>query len=572
MSETTRQLTVEERSENAAWMIDRFEQRFDLAHRKLAQYAALALVLTPELVSYLRDRFLRKVLPWVAEADVLLSDLCRPVGYEQYAMEPAVRSQLIQELEAEHPEQVELIAQILLSYIQRLRETRHSFFSPLEQRNQQWSAMCFIAAHRGAVAEQVKAAFESVIEGIEGEEPQAAISGRSVLEQLVMIMEELAPRLVEYPELIRQAEQVTIALEDARSNNTRSLTQLIRGEAKSENKMGTTDHAPEIADYPALETFDIETVTIDETVTDEASIYSQFEFQVATIEVRESEPGLVRRVLRRSNKPEIVIHKRSASAWQVVEPLGEGLDLEMVVIPGGKFLMGSPEDELDSYSDEQPQHEVIVPEFWMGKYPITQWQWHFVAGLPQVNRKIDRDPANFKEDRRPIEQVSWWDAVEFCDRLSKLTGRIYRLPSEAEWEYACRAGTTDPFHFGETIDALVANYAARKIYGKGRAGEYREQTNIVDSFEVANAFGLFDMHGNVWEWCADHWHDNYEGAPINGSAWLTDNENASRVRRGGSWIYHPRRSRSAARAPVSPVNRDNHVGFRIMSSPQDSSS
>jgi formylglycine-generating enzyme required for sulfatase activity len=330
---------------------------------------------------------------------------------------------------------------------------------------------------------------------------------------------------------------------------------------------------PSIAGYPTLQAFNFETVTIeDETTTDEVSIYEQFEFEVATIAVQESNPELVQRIRRKPNKPEIVIRKRSASAWQVIEPLGEALDLEMVVIPGGTFMMGSPQDELDNYKDEQPQHEVTVPEFWMGKYPVTQAQWRFVAGLPQVNCAMEPDPANFKGEQRPIEQVSWWEAVEFCDRLSKFTGLTYRLPSEAEWEYACRAGTTDPFHFGETIDAAVANYRASEVYGKGRKGEYREETTIVGNFEVANPFGLFDMHGNVWEWCADHWHDNYEGAPIDGSIWLTDDKDAARVSRGGSWIDFPRYCRSAYRYYNSPDYRNNAVGFRVMSSPQDSSS
>jgi formylglycine-generating enzyme required for sulfatase activity len=689
MSETTRQLTAQEREENAAWIIDRFEQRFDPAYRKLARYAALALVLTPELVSYLRDRFLGKALPWVAEADFLLSDLCRSVGYEQYAMEPAVRSQLIQELEAEHPEQVEPIARILLSHIQRLRETRHYFFGPLEQRNQQWSAMCFIAAQRAVVAEQVQAAFESAIAGIEGEEPQAAISGRSVLAQLVAIMQELAPRLVEYPELIRQAERVTIALEEARSTDTRSLTQLLRGESVEVGAEVTTDRPPSIAGYPTLQAFNFEMVTIDEAVEPSGLTElrpEKFKFQVATIELQPptdwstriessdvalvelvgdsedpeetelleisahdltweiSSDGEVRQMgaevihigtyadkdvtiewelyeypegdvedlsggevisghasiiedfqqenffLRNGVEEEdpnaenylLTIRKRPGSAWQVIEPLGEGLDLAMVVIPAGKFMMGSPQDELDNYGDEQPQHEVTVPEFWLGKYPVTQAQWRFVAGLPQVNCAMEPDPANFKGDQRPIERVSWWEAVEFCDRLSVFTGRTYRLPSEAEWEYACRAGTTDPFHFGETIDAAVANYSAqdREIggtkysgkYGRGRLGEYREETTIVGSFEVANPFGLFDMHGNVWEWCADHWHDNYKGAPIDGSIWLTDDKDASRVQRGGSWINFPRYCRSACRSRSSPDSRYSNFGFRVVSFPQDSSS
>ena len=120
--------------------------------------------------------------------------------------------------------------------------------------------------------------------------------------------------------------------------------------------------------------------------------------------------------------------------------------------------MGSPEDERERYSNESPQHEVTVKSFFMGKYPVTQAQWKVVAALPQVNRKLNPDPSIFKGNDRPVETVSWYYAVEFCDRLSKLTGKSYRLPSEAEWEYACRAGTTTPFHFGKIITTDLANY------------------------------------------------------------------------------------------------------------------
>ncbi|MFM7326286.1 MAG: formylglycine-generating enzyme family protein, partial [Nodosilinea sp.] len=194
--------------------------------------------------------------------------------------------------------------------------------------------------------------------------------------------------------------------------------------------------------------------------------------------------------------------------------------LEMVAIPAGTFLMGSPEDEVDRYDAEGPQHEVRVASFFMAKYPITQAQWRQVAQLERVNRDLDPDPAYFKGDNRPVEQVSWHEATEFCARLSRLSGREYRLPSEAEWEYACRAGTPTPFHFGETITTDLANYNGNNTYNQGPKGIYREETTEVGSF-APNPFGLYDMHGNVWEWCQDHWHDNYaEDPPRDGSAWL----------------------------------------------------
>ncbi|MEW6497793.1 MAG: formylglycine-generating enzyme family protein, partial [Cyanobacteriota bacterium] len=196
----------------------------------------------------------------------------------------------------------------------------------------------------------------------------------------------------------------------------------------------------------------------------------------------------------------IVINRERRTAQYFLEDLGDGIGLEMVLIPGGSFLMGSPEDELERSDNESLQHLVTIQLFCLGKYPVTQAQWKAVAALPQVNRKLDPGLSSFKGENRPVETVSWYDAVEFCDRLSQKTGRQYRLPSEAEWEYACRAGTTTPFHFGETITPELANYNGKYTYGAGVKGVYREETTPVGSFGVANAFGLYDMHGNVWEW------------------------------------------------------------------------
>ena len=254
-----------------------------------------------------------------------------------------------------------------------------------------------------------------------------------------------------------------------------------------------------------------------------------------------------------------------------VEQLNQEVGIEMMQIPAGTFLMGSPEDELDRSNSESPQREVNIATFFMGKYPVTQAQWKVVAAMPQVSRSLEPDPSYFKEDKHPVEQVSWYDAVEFCDRLSVHTGQDYRLPTEAEWEYACRARTITPFHFGETITTDLANYRGidneeykwSGSYGRGSKGEYRKETTPVDQFEIANAFGLSGMHGNVLEWCADHWHDNYDDAPIDGSAWLSEDKNARRLLRGGSWTYNPWICRSASRSDDTPDDTLNLIGFRV---------
>ena len=192
----------------------------------------------------------------------------------------------------------------------------------------------------------------------------------------------------------------------------------------------------------------------------------------------------------------------------------------------------------------------------------------------QIEQALKPDPANFKGDNRPVEQVSWHDAMEFCARLQKHTGKPYRLPSEAEWGYACRAGTTTPFHFGTSITTNLANYRGTDFeyegktfsgaYGDGPYGEFREETTDVGSFAIANAFGLYDMHGNVWEWCLDQWHKTYEEAPIDGSAWISSGESEFRVLRGGSWGDYPGLCRSAIRDDSSPDDRGSYDGFRVV--------
>ena len=181
------------------------------------------------------------------------------------------------------------------------------------------------------------------------------------------------------------------------------------------------------------------------------------------------------------------LQRRRSTAQRLILEITPNIPIHLVSIPGGPFLMGSPDDELDRFSDEGPQHEVTIAPFFMGMYPVTQAQWRAVSTLPEINLTLKPEPSNFKGDNLPVEQVSWLEATEFCDRLSIHTDRKIALPSEAQWEYACRAGTTTPFHFGETIDSTIANYCAidRKIeenqyfgkYGDGKLGKYLKKTD-----------------------------------------------------------------------------------------------
>ncbi len=270
----------------------------------------------------------------------------------------------------------------------------------------------------------------------------------------------------------------------------------------------------------------------------------------------------------------IAVNKRRGQNQYYDEVLAEGvLPLRMMQIPAGTFLMGSPDDELDRSKAEGPQHPVTLAQFFMAKYPVTQAQWQVVATeMQQVNRELKPDPSRFEGNLNPVERVSWHEAVEFCDRMTLHTNRQYRLPTEAEWEYACRAGTTTPFHFGETITTDVANYRGTDdesmgwsgSYGKGPKGEYRKKTTPVNQFEGANAFGLVDMHGNVLEWCQDHWHENYADAPEDGSAWIEGGDASRRVLRGGSWLLIPGLCRSAYRNRYDAVSHFDNIGFRVV--------
>lgn len=247
------------------------------------------------------------------------------------------------------------------------------------------------------------------------------------------------------------------------------------------------------------------------------------------------------------------------------ERLAKNLYLASVYIPSGTFWMGSPEGEEERCKDESPQHKVKVPGFWMGKYTVTQAQWRAVAALPKVKMDLDPESSYFKGDNRPVESVSWYEAIEFCVRLTKHTGHTYRLPSEAEWEYACRAHTTTPFYFGKTITPDLANYDGNNGYRAAPNGQYRKATTDVGSFPP-NGFGLYDMHGNVWEWCLDYWHENYEGAPTNGSVWEAIGEYIGYVIRGGSWYSYPFSCRSAYRDWGTPNFSGNKLGFRVVTS------
>ncbi|MBD2108707.1 SUMF1/EgtB/PvdO family nonheme iron enzyme [Nodosilinea sp. FACHB-13] len=266
---------------------------------------------------------------------------------------------------------------------------------------------------------------------------------------------------------------------------------------------------------------------------------------------------------------EKVLEKKSKS-FCLTENIGSSMYLDMVVIPSGRFLMGAFEEK--SFQDELPVREVEIEGFLFAKYPITKGQWKTIANLPKVERELKRLPLRKGGMWHPVTQVSWGDANEFCRRLSKYTGKLYRLPSKAEWEYACRAGSLTPYHFGQAITSNIANYDGNYPCNLDLKGIFRENPTDVRNFRYANAFGLFDMHGNVWEWCQDSWHDNYNNAPYNGNPWQEDGDTGSRVLRGGSWVNEAIKCRSACRQRGDAEHKSTNTGFRVVREISSSSS
>ena len=236
----------------------------------------------------------------------------------------------------------------------------------------------------------------------------------------------------------------------------------------------------------------------------------------------------------------------------------------MIVVPSGSYVMGSPRSEEMHHSSQEPQHRVEIPyHFTVGKYEVTFREWD--ACVEAGGCSHNPDDLGRGRGSQPVVDVNWEDAREYVSWLSRKTGENYRLLSESEWEYVARADTTGPFHFGSTISTDQANYDGHYTYGEGRRGIRRIETVPVGSFP-GNGFGLHDVHGNVFEWVEDCWHDSYDGAPSDGSAWVSGGDCSQRVLRGGSYMNEPWTLRAATRVRLeaaSPWSRHADLGFRV---------
>ncbi|HXF41849.1 MAG TPA: bifunctional serine/threonine-protein kinase/formylglycine-generating enzyme family protein [Blastocatellia bacterium] len=328
--------------------------------------------------------------------------------------------------------------------------------------------------------------------------------------------------------------------------------------------------------------------------------------KISTVEIKASTIGPFTFAVMDIEKNGKVFEQHLRVGRFFTEDLDGSVALEIVEIPSGTFLMGAPDNEVqqphydlngkgqvEQEPSERPQHQVSLPMFYMSRFEVTQAQWRAVAAFPKVKSDLNPDPSKFKGDNLPVEQISWEDAMEFCARLSQKTGRKYRLPSESEWEYACRAGTSTPFAFGHTITRGLVNFfdydhldfifrsriprmkadavgriLKQEMDALKRADSLAKTMPVGNSvvsgnWAVSNAFGLVDMHGNVSEWCLDTLHGNYEGAPTDGSTW-EDGEDGYRVTRGGDYQSHPLHCRSAFRGSgVRQDTRTARIGLRV---------
>jgi formylglycine-generating enzyme required for sulfatase activity len=514
-----------------------FRQRFGEPHFHLACHAALPLALTPDLLYRLWANFQRDIygevlqIPWIAVADLLLSSLCQEVTYEIYEMDAIVRNILLNELKNTNhfgKERISELANFLLDYV---RENLTS--SDIERKDlalaQRWAALAYTQPQESARDLATKLA-------------ELSLDEKTEWVRLSSLIETLAEPLIEaeLEPLVIYAQAMSYF---ARGNLTRAATIFAA--------LPTETEAIEIAGV-RLPIPDIQKVA--DQILPPVPPLQMVEFEIAQLIQEPRRFGIGRRWVVRSQR---------GQTRYFTENLGEGIGMDLISIPGNQFWMGTSELVKNLPDQECPDHQVTIAPFFIGRYPVTQQQWQAVAKLEKIRFDMNPNPSRFKGANRPVEGVLWREAVEFCDRLRQHTGKPYRLPSEAEWEYACRGGTTSAFCFGETIMPTLACYDGSVKYGSGPTEISQETTTDIGSFDVANAFGLYDMHGNVWEWCMDHWHENYDGAPTDGTAWVTNDKYQYRVLRGGSWIDEPQYCRSAHRNGVAPTNKMLTIGFRI---------
>ncbi|GAA6618621.1 formylglycine-generating enzyme family protein [Scytonema sp. NUACC26] len=531
-------LLSETRTCEIAQTIALFQQRFSQAHVDLAYHAAFAIALTPHLTYCIWANFQIDTgnqdlkVPWIAVADLLLSPLCHEVGHELYEMDRDIRNYLLDRM-LHHPsfgqKRVEELAHFLLSYVQRELNYSKSSVQNLAQA-QRWTALAYVYP-------------EVVAHDLADKLANLKLSEKTEWLRMTSLAETIADPLQEahFETLLTYLQGMR---ELARGNHAQAELTL--------KSLPIHEHRIVVAGVilPVPE-FQGSDWTINPIASRTLSLKS-FSFETAKL-IRQP------RFMRLGSQWVIDRHEQQANLFY--ERLEGQVTLEMVSLPAGNYWMGTVNKEGDYR--ERPQHHVTIASFFLSRFPVTQSQWQAIAKTRKVRIELNPDPSNFKGDNLPVEHITWFEAIEFCERLQLQTGKPYRLPSEAEWEYACRAGTKTPFYFGETISPQVASYDGSQQYRSSSKGRSSKQTSKVGSHRAANAFGLDEMHGNVWEWCADHWYDDYKNAPKDGSVRITNHRFSPRVIRGGSWTNAPYMCRSAYRNGIPPENKVLTIGLRV---------
>lgn len=502
--------------------IESFRKRFGKPHLYIAYHAAFPLALTPDLLYRLWANFQRDIhgevlgIPWIAVADLLLSSLCDEVGYELYEMNLEVRNLLLSRLKEDEkfglPRIYEL-SDFLLNYVRQQQQTDDPDIQDFVQA-QRWVALAYTQSHQAT--HELALALATAYHQDRADLVRLASLVETMAEPLAEL-EEFQPLLIyargmgnfaggnleaaknELSKVFGKKNQIKVAGISLPIPDQIKATNLSRRRVIQYLGWGSAGLGVAIISGSLLQQKNNQQQKPGISKIPGFSVLLQtVQFPVVTVDERGS-----------------ITNRRLSQANFFTENLGKGITLDMVEIPGGTFVMGSPPEEKGRYSDEGPQHTVTVGSFFMSKYTVTQEQYQAIVG---------NNPSSFKGAKKPVETVTWDQAIAFCDKLSLATGKKYTLPSEAQWEYACRAGTTTPFHFGLTITTDLVNYNGNYPYGSAPKGIYRQTTTDVGTFPP-NAFYLYDMHGNVWEWCQDTWHYNYNGAPVDGTAWISDNDN-----------------------------------------------
>ena len=495
--------------ERAVQKVDRFKRQYGAAILDFACHAAFPLTLTTDVSYLLRQKYFPQ-MEWSVAAELLLSSLCEVAGHDLYVMAVTVRAVLLDRLVAEFgAERVDELARWMARYIQHRLAIEPSGRAKVLGYPSHWTALACLKSDDD-VTQAIRAELTKLLAQTDDPSERFRLSALMKSQGDLLAARGLQPlKLNELAARVASGQSLESEWDDwAAGQGIQLVSQVV--------PIATIQFED---DRPSL-------------VKDEdLDVLRHFEFQVVKLDSRGN-----------------ISSRETQIASYFIEPLGPGVKpLELVAISGGEFMMGSGER-----SRELPEHKVMLQPFFISRYPITASQWQVVSDYPSVNRDIDLrpNPSRFGGSNFPVEWISWDEAKEFCDRLSEKSGRNYFLPSESQWEYACRAGSTTHYYYSQISTPNLFNCRSGCVTSDGISCFPLNSTSEVGLFPPNN-WGLHDMHGNVWEWCEDDWHRNYEQAPNDGTAWVEEDREEKRVIRGGAWNQESERCSSSSRGYYS---------------------